>query len=137
MDVTQPRHPCPYCAEEIAAGAVRCPHCRSRLSLHDVASWHRDHPGRVLGGVAAAIARATALPVTLVRAGFVVLTFIHLLGPLVYGALWILLPEAAGAPSLLERALGRGAAALRRMRTGGGGRADAGSTGTVPRTPHA
>ena len=128
MDVTQPRRPCPYCAEEIAAGAVRCPHCRSRLALLDAASWHRDHPERVLGGVAAAIARATTFPVTLVRAAFVVLTFVHLLGPILYGALWLVLPERPGAPSLLERWLGRGAAALRRMR---------GGDERVPRHPHA
>jgi phage shock protein PspC (stress-responsive transcriptional regulator) len=132
MDVTQPRRPCPYCAEEIAAGAVRCPHCRSRLNLLDAASWHRDHPERVLAGVAAAIAHATAVPVTLVRAAFVVLTFFHLLGPLAYGALWLLLPERAGAPSWLEQALGRGAAALRRMRGG-----DAGTSGSIPPAPSA
>lgn len=132
MDVTQPRKPCPYCAEDIAAGAVRCPHCRSRLQMLDAASWHRDHPERVAGGVAAAVAHATAVPLTLVRAGFVVLTFVHLLGPLAYGALWLLLPERAGTPSLLERAFGRGETALRNLRGGGARR-----SGTLPRTPPA
>ena len=123
---------CPYCAEDIAQGAVRCPHCRSRLHLLDAASWHRDHPERVVAGVAAAVAHATAVPVTLVRAAFVVLAFVHLLGPLVYGALWLLLPERAGEPSLLERALDGGAAALRRMRGGGHG-----PTGSIPPAPRA
>lgn len=132
MDATLPRRPCPYCAEEIAARAVRCPHCRSRLNLLDAASWHRDHPERVVAGVAAAVAHATAVPVTLVRAAFVVLAFVHLLGPLVYGALWLLLPERAGTPSHLERALGSGAAALRRMRGDG-----AGPTGSIPPVPPA
>lgn len=131
MDATQ-RRPCPWCAEDIAAAAVRCPHCRSRLSMLDVASWHRDHPERVVAGVAAAVAHAMAVPVTLVRAAFVVLTFVHLLGPLAYGALWLLLPARPGGPSLLERAFGRAEAVLRRMRRGG-----ATSQERVHRTPSA
>lgn len=132
MDAAETRRPCPYCAEEIAAQAVRCPHCRSRLMLADASAWHRDHPERVVGGVAASIAHATAVPATLVRAGFVVLTFVHLLGPLAYGALWLLLPAHAGEPSLLERTLGRSEAALRRMRGG-----VARPTDMVPRRPQA
>jgi phage shock protein PspC (stress-responsive transcriptional regulator) len=132
MDANTDRRPCPYCAEEIAASAVRCPHCRSRLHLRDGAAWHRDHPERVLGGVAAAVAHAAAVPVTLVRAAFVVLTFFHLLGPLLYGALWMLLPARSGEPSWLEGAFGRGEAALRRLRGG-----DDARPGTVPRRPSA
>jgi hypothetical protein len=30
---------CPYCAEEIAAEALRCKHCRSRLSIIDPRGW--------------------------------------------------------------------------------------------------
>ena len=116
MDTPESRRACPYCAEEIAAQAVRCPHCRSRLSLRDAAAWHRDHADRVAAGVASAVAHATAFPVGLVRAGFVVLTFVHLLGPLAYGAGWLLLPERPGEPSVLERSLGRVQATLRRMR---------------------
>ena len=36
---------------------------------------------------------------------FVVLTFVHLLGPIVYGALWLLVPFAPGDPSPLEGGL--------------------------------
>ena len=55
------RRPCPYCAEEIAAQAVRCPHCRSRLVTFDATALHRDHPERKLAGVAAALAQALAV----------------------------------------------------------------------------
>ena len=37
---------CPYCAEEIHAAALRCPHCRSHLPAGDAQPWRRDHPDR-------------------------------------------------------------------------------------------
>ena len=94
---------CPYCAEEIRVEAIRCPYCRSRIAALDPARWYRDHPERRLGGVAAAVAHAVALPLTAVRVGFVVATFIHFLGPIVYGALWLLIPFHPGEPSPLAR----------------------------------
>ena len=96
---------CPYCAEEIRAEAIRCPHCRSRVATSDRDRWYRDHPERRVAGVAAAVSHAFALPIMGVRLGFVVLTFVHLLGPIVYGALWLLVPFAPGDPSPLERGL--------------------------------
>jgi len=95
---------CPYCAEEIHAEAIRCPYCRSRIAALDPARWYRDHPARRVGGVAAAIAHALALPLPFVRIGFLALTFVHLLGPVVYGALWLIVPFRPGDPSPLERA---------------------------------
>ena len=83
---------CPYCAEQISAEAVRCPHCRSRVAALDPARWYRDHPDRRLAGVAAGVGHALALPVAGVRLGFLVLTFAHLIGPLLYGALWLIVP---------------------------------------------
>lgn len=94
MEDDESTRPCPYCAEEISASAVRCPHCRSRLM--EPGRWHRDHPERRLAGVAAGVARALALPVTAVRVAFLVLVFVHFIGPIVYGALWLLMPYAAG-----------------------------------------
>ena len=94
---------CPYCAEDIRVEAIRCPYCRSRIAALDPARWYRDHPERRLAGVTAAIAHALAFPITFVRVGFVVLTVVHLLGPLVYGALWLVIPFHPGEPSPLER----------------------------------
>ena len=44
------RRPCPYCAEDIAAAAIRCPHCRTRLTTFDPTAWRRDHPERKIAG---------------------------------------------------------------------------------------
>jgi len=110
------RRPCPYCAEEIAAQAVRCPHCRSRLVTFDAAALHRDHPERKLAGVAAAVAQALAVPAVVVRAAFVALSFFHLAGPVLYGILWLLVPYAPGDESVLERWLATVQSALRRLR---------------------
>jgi phage shock protein PspC (stress-responsive transcriptional regulator) len=96
---------CPYCAEEIRTEATRCPHCRSRIAAFDPARWYRDRPERRLAGVAAAVAHAFALPVTAVRVGFIVLTFVHFLGPMVYGALWLIVPFAPGGVPPIERAV--------------------------------
>ena len=127
MDETTARRPCPFCAEDIAAAAIRCPHCRSRLSLFEPNEWRRDHPERRLAGVSAAIAHATALPVNAVRLGFGILTFIHLLGPLLYGLGWVFIPRDAGGPSIAEPTLGEAESALRRWR-----RADADTDTHLP-----
>ena len=92
---------CPYCAEDIRAEAIRCPYCRSRIAALDPARWFRDHPERRLAGVAAAVAHALALPVTAVRVGFIVGTFVHGVGPIAYLALWLIVPFHPGDPSPL------------------------------------
>ena len=118
MDETTTRRPCPYCAEDIAAAAIRCPHCRTRLTVFDAHAWRRDHADRKMAGVASAVAHATAVPVAAVRVGFAVLTLFHLAGPLLYAAGWALIPRTAGAPSPVERAFAEAAATLRRWRGG-------------------
>jgi phage shock protein PspC (stress-responsive transcriptional regulator) len=75
------------------------------LTSFDPARWHRDHPERRLAGVCAALAHVLAVPVVLVRLIFVILTFFHLLGVLLYLALWIVIPRRPGEDSLVERVL--------------------------------
>jgi hypothetical protein len=48
-----------------------------------------------------------AIPIGAVRLGFIILTFVHLLGPLLYAALWLIIPPRPGADSMLERGLRR------------------------------
>lgn len=96
---------CPYCAEEIAADAIRCRHCRSRLSFVDPRGWHRDQPGRRIAGVSVAVARSLALPIGAVRAAFVLATFVQFVGPLIYLALWLTIPYREGGDAPLDRVL--------------------------------
>lgn len=110
---------CPYCAEAIHPDAVLCPHCRSRLHGAEPRGWYRNRPDKQIAGVATALAESFALPVTLVRLGFIVLTFMSFIGPVLYVVLWIICPfdpsESApisrwtdgepGAPSIGERLL--------------------------------
>jgi phage shock protein PspC (stress-responsive transcriptional regulator) len=96
---------CAYCAEEIRPEAVRCPYCRSRLRSFDSDQWHRSHPEGRLAGVCASVAHSLAVPVAAVRLAFVVLTFFHLLGPIIYGALWLIIPKQPGGGSELESLL--------------------------------
>jgi phage shock protein PspC (stress-responsive transcriptional regulator) len=97
------RRRCPYCAEDIRPEAQRCPHCRSTLTALDPARWYRDRPERRIAGVAAAVAPALGVSVAAVRVVFIVLTFVHVLGPVLYGALWLVIPFTPGGSAPLER----------------------------------
>jgi len=69
----------------------------------------------MVAGVASAVSRALGIPLTLVRAGFVVLTFVHLVGVVAYVLLWLIIPRDPGEPSLLEDLLGRAQTLARRL----------------------
>ena len=98
---------CPYCDEEIRSEAIRCRYCRTRLTSCDAGRWHRSHADARLAGVCAALGAALAVPVAAVRLAFVVFSFFHLIGPLLYGMLWLIIPKRPGEDSLLERTLWR------------------------------
>jgi phage shock protein PspC (stress-responsive transcriptional regulator) len=100
------RKRCAYCAEEIRAEAVRCPHCRSRLDGFDIEHWHRAHEDARLGGVASAVAHALSLPVGLVRLAFVIAAFVHLVGVVALGVVGRH-SLATGDASALETGLAR------------------------------
>lgn len=71
-----------------------------------LAEWHRGYSESRIGGVCAGLAAHFDVPLTLIRAGFILGA---LLGPSVvlavgsYLALWFLMPEERGAESGLDR----------------------------------
>ncbi len=100
---------CVSCLQELAAQASRCPHCTQRQP--DAPGLHRDLPGRLAGGVCAALAHHFNWDATLMRVLFVAsLAFTGGLAFWVYAALWLMTPFAPrGRPPLTRGvdALGR------------------------------
>ena len=98
---------CPWCAEPVAEEARKCPHCGSGIDggFRDPRAWHRDYPDRKVAGVCSAVADNLNVSVSLVRAGFVLLSFFHLFGVLLYAALWFVIPRAPGSGSGVDRVI--------------------------------
>ena len=124
------RIPCPYCAEDIRPAAIRCPHCRTRLTGMDPTTWHRDYPERRVAGVSAAVSHGLGVSLQAVRVGFVALTFFHLLGPALYGLLWLLIPSRPGDRPPFEDGIARAKDVAGRFLHGSGG-------GAMPEEPRA
>ena len=94
---------CPLCAEPVKPTAVVCPHCGGRLRNAPLENAYRNRPGRQIAGVAIALAEVLGVSVTFVRLGFVILTFVNFLGPVIYVTLWLVLPAEPGRASPLGK----------------------------------
>ena len=88
--------PCPYCAEEIRAEAVKCRHCGSYLepgARHLLEEWTRSADGRMIAGVCAGLARRFGISVTVFRLAFVVGALLGFgTAIILYVVLWVVMP---------------------------------------------
>lgn len=95
---------CPACYSTIDARALRCSACAARQP--DAPVMHRDLPGRVMGGVCAALSLQLGWDPVVVRALFV--ASLGLTGPIglwVYGLLWLITPFEPRGKSPLSRVI--------------------------------
>ena len=94
---------CPMCFEQIDARAVRCSHCGQRQA--EAPGLHRDVPGRLVGGVCAALAHHFSWDVTVMRVALVAISFVSGgVGFWMYVMLWLLTPYEAGGRAPAMRA---------------------------------
>ena len=95
---------CPFCAEAIRNEAIKCRYCGSLLESRALAGlarpWVRPRDGRKIAGVCIGLADQFGVSVTLIRLAFV-LGFLFSIGipfVLVYGVLWLVMPDEGDAP---------------------------------------
>ncbi len=95
---------CSACFETIDARALRCPRCAQRQP--DAPPLHRDVPGRLLGGVCAALSLHFNWDVNLIRL-VAVATVLGSGGLLlwVYAAVWLMTPFERGGRSPAQKAV--------------------------------
>lgn len=91
---------CPYCAETILADAVKCRFCGSTLERDRfLQGWTRKRRHGKIAGVCSGLAVQFALPVTILRLAFIVLTFFGGWGIVIYLALWFIMPDENDGPT--------------------------------------
>ncbi len=87
---------CRYCDEQVRAEAIKCKHCGSYIGSRRVRSgdWYRASDDRMIAGVCRGLADEFGLPVAVVRLAFVLATlFAGGIGMIVYGVLWVVMPQ--------------------------------------------
>lgn len=90
---------CPYCGETILAAAIKCRHCGSTLDKNRyLQGWTRKKQFGKIAGVCAGLSVQLALPVTILRLAFIVLTFFGGWGIVLYLALWLIMADESDPP---------------------------------------